>query len=178
MSKIIALDPSKNCTGFVLYDLETQEIVETGTFDAGENKKDYKRRTDQKQKESQNFGNHLMDLFMEYGFSLIVTEYPHGSKSSVASWALSMVNSCIMTFSLCILGKKPVCYLESDAKVGFFNRRKVSKEQTRKAMHKLYPEYKPALWNKKVVKYKDEAICDALLILTKYLNDADISIQA
>lgn len=165
---LLSLDPSKTCTGYVVYDPDENEILESGIFKV--EPEDHKRKTDQYVEEADLYTHFLLDVFLKWGFNHIVTEYPHGSQSATASRALSMVNSIISAFSHLILYKKPITYLESDAKQGYFGKRDVSKEETREAMHKEYPDYKPALRGGDVVKYKDEAICDALLILHNHLN--------
>lgn len=165
---LLSLDPSKTCTGYVVYDPDENKIVDSGTYAIEPEK--HKRKTDQYVEEAGLYTNFLLDLFLKWGFNYIITEYPHGSQSATASRALSMVNSIISAFSHLILFKAPITYLESDAKIGYFDRSQVSKEETREAMHKEYPDYKPAKRGSKVVKYKDEAISDALLILHNHLK--------
>jgi hypothetical protein len=167
---LLCLDPSKTCTGYVIYDLETEKIVTYGTFKI-EAKDEHKRKTDQYADETQVYADFFLNLFMDYGFDLIVTEYPHGSQSAKASWALSMVNATILTFSHLILSTPAITYLESDAKRSYFDKNSVSKDEVRQAMAKEFPTYEPALYHGKVVKYKDEAVSDALLILNTHLKN-------
>jgi len=178
MSKnlILSLDPSKNATGYVIYNLDKMSIVETGVFDA-RTSKTFKRKTEKHQEECRNFSKFLEEIFLKYGFHTIVSEYPHGTQSANASRSLSMVNSVISTFAD-FFGCELITYLERDAKKNHFGRIKVKKLETIKAMNETFSDFVPPTKNGKPIKYKQEAISDALLILKTYLDNANIHISS
>lgn len=175
---VLSLDPSKSCTGYVLWDLEENTIVDTGTFQI-ETQGKFRLKTEKYAEETNLYAQFFRDLFEKWQFGVIVTEYPHGSQSATASRALAMVNAVILTFSQLVLDTPAITYLETHTKRAYFGRGDVSKDEVREAMKKEFPDYEPPTRGHKVTRYRDEAICDALLVLHKFLNDhADLHLRA
>lgn len=173
---LLALDPSKTATGWVIYDSEKDRVIGTGCFKASmekDKKKEFSRKTEIYKREQLSFVEFLTKLKVRYGIEKVITEYPHGSQSATASWALSMVNSTIQTFTQLVLGVPAVTYLESDCKRANFDTNKVSKEETMEAMMEKYcPKgYKPHTHHGRITKTQNEDICDALLVLNTYLKE-------
>ncbi|MFP8488761.1 hypothetical protein ACKGJO_06625 [Gracilimonas sp. Q87] len=174
---ILILDPSKSATGWVVYDDIEETIIAYGTFKceiSKRQKKELKKTTERNAVEMYLYSRFLEDVCDRYQIEKVVSEQPHGSQSAKASWALSMVVSIITAFSVYKLGQAPTFYLESTCKKSFFDVRFVDKIQTREAMNEMWRSegYKPETHHGKVVGYKDEAVSDALLVLTHHLHHA------
>lgn len=174
---ILALDPSKTATGWIVYDNDKDRVVGNGCYCATmekEKKKEFSRKTEINKIEQYGYVDFLTRLKIKFGIDKIVAELPHGSQSASASWSLSMVNSTISTFGLLVLGESVKTYLESDTKKANFGRSKnVSKQQIMDLMIPKYEPkgFKPHTYAGKVTKTKNEDMADALLVLTTYLND-------
>jgi Holliday junction resolvasome RuvABC endonuclease subunit len=158
---ILALDPSISATGWVIYDPIEKTILTVGAYkqrpEAGVSK------TQVKINHQRNYAEWLLGVVNQFSVTKIVCEFPHGSQSSAAAWALSMVTSVVSTVA--ITKEIPVkFYLESQVKKFLLDKAKrVTKSEITNYVLAIFPEisYIPDM----NVKYKREAISDALAVL-------------
>jgi len=99
----------------------------------------------------------LLRRIKEYNVSYILSELPHGSQSANAAMMIGIVTGIIQTISNTLdIGVE--WYSENDAKKCLFSRKSVTKQAMINKIDSLYE----VPWMG--VKYKDEAIADALSI--------------
>lgn len=162
--KSLSIDPSITATGWVLIkeSNNTYKLLDSGVEKVGVCGKS---KTDNKFQKQRYYSFFIYELLKKNQPDVVYVEYPHGSQSYTAAWALSMCTSIItsMCISLSIL-----CYpvLESRVKKCVHGKSKnVSKEMTRE---KMIDFYKKIGYIESQFKYKAEAIADALAVYTYF----------
>jgi Holliday junction resolvasome RuvABC endonuclease subunit len=168
--KVLALDPSLTATGWIVYDTHEHNIDAVGCYKVSVPRVQATKRTMLQQA---NYSEWLSNLVDENGIEMVFSEFPHGSQSSSAAWAMSMVSSVIT--AVCVCKDIPLSFfLESQAKKYLHGRSKqVTKEQTIQKVFDIYPKimYLPGM----NVQYKREAISDAAAILILGLASVKLS---
>ena len=99
----------------------------------------------------------LLQVIKQYNVVHILTELPHGSQNANAAVMIGLVTGIVQTVSDC-LGIGVEWYSEGDAKQCALGKRSCVKQEMIDAMKELYS----VQWD--YVKYKDEAVADALAI--------------
>jgi hypothetical protein len=121
---ILAIDPSKKCTGFIIADHDG-EVVDFATF---EFKKDDKMKaTAEKMHFQSSYTRILKSIIKVWRIDTVLCEFPPGSQSAVAAWYLAMVTQCITTVTLTLLDKEPLLVTPGDAKAAVLDDRNASK---------------------------------------------------
>lgn len=172
-SRILALDPSKNATGFVIY--EDGKILD---YECLKFEHKIKKKVNGKKNKDWNIVDHYWEFFDYYYDQIqklvrnrwiteIVSEFPHGSQSNTAAVSLQCVKDVIAA-----VGKTtntPVTFIQqSEVKKHYFGKAtNIPKERTIKEMSSLWG---PKGYKRLNVGFRDEAVSDALLVLTKYLD--------
>lgn len=158
---VLAFDPSKRATGWVLTSGNTFRF---GTLEF--NKQKGIKATPEKMLFQQWVAKSLEDLIIAASPIHIVSEFPFGSKSAAAAWYLGMITQSITSASIHLLQQKPVFILPYDARKNMLGDGHADKDKVRAAMlsyvNHRYPDGYRHL--AKQAKFRQEAICDALLI--------------
>jgi Holliday junction resolvasome RuvABC endonuclease subunit len=162
---ILACDPSLTAWGYAIIDLECQ-VREAGCIKtAPENKKRKIRKGDDSVRRVSEINNMLQSLIEQYHINYILTELPHGSQNASAARMIGYVVGMLQTWSDSLnIGIE--WYSENDVKKYLFGRGSVTKTEM---IEKIKTKLNVNWYN---IKYKDEAIADALGI---YLTALDKS---
>lgn len=153
---ILTNDPSLTAWGWAV--IRDNKILNTGCIKtAPEQKKRRIRKGDDNTRRVSEIVKELLDLIKIYGVNYILSELPHGSQNASAAVMIGMTIGIIQT----IADSKdlPVeWYSEGDAKKCLLGKRSSTKDETIEAITDNY--------NIKFtgIKYKDEAIADAMAI--------------
>lgn len=158
--RILTNDPSFTAWGYAVIEMQDQatKIIATGCIKTEpENKLRRIRKSDDRTRRIAEIVGHLMDVIKKYKVGYLLCEAVHGSQN--ASAAIMMGATLGIVQSIATITELPVeYYSESDSKKALANIRSLSKANTIKEIKKLYSLHWPE------VKYKDEAIADAIAI--------------
>ena len=156
--KVLANDPSMTAWGWCVVDAKTNFIYSAGCIKTNsENKVRRIRKGDDTIRRIQEINHQLIHIIKVYNIKFIVSELPHGSQNASAAVMLGLVTGTIQTMADVL--EIPIdWYSEADAKKHLLNKRSATKKETIDAIDKIYK----VNWTK--VKYKDEAIADALAV--------------
>ena len=155
--RILTNDPSMTAWGWCIMDLY-DSIIDQGcikTETAG--KKRRIRKSDETFQRISEINNVLLDVIKKHNVKYILTESPHGSQNASAAVMIGAVAGIVQTISDC-LGIGFESYSEGDSKKCLLGKNSATKKETIDAISKIY-EVK---WTN--IKYKDEAIADAISI--------------
>lgn len=177
---ILAFDPSKNYTGWLLY--KPHEIIKYGCIrDADLVPEPNKKKVMDKYAEFQiGFTEELIKImrFLDPEHTHVVIEQPTGSQSVKAAWAIAMASSVVVSTSIAMFRKKPILYTERAAKMYMFETATVPKQRTMKAMWSYWraqnvepPEKHWERETKGQLRQCMEAVADAMLILNLHLHE-------
>ena len=156
--KVLANDPSMTAWGWCVVDAKTNFIYSTGCIKTGaENKVRRIRKGDDTIRRIQEINHQLINIIKVYDVKFIISELPHGSQNASAAVMLGLVTGVIQTIAD-VLDIPIDWYSEGDAKKYLLNKRSATKKETIDAIDKIYK----VDWTK--VKYKDEAVADAMAI--------------
>lgn len=155
---ILSNDPSLTGWGWVALNKKAK-ILETGCIKTKtEGKKRKIRKGDENVQRVGEICAVLLQKIREHDIDYILTELPHGSQNSSGAMMIGVViGSLRMASDILDLGIE--WYTEGDAKKCVFGKQSVTKTEMVKAMTKAYGKK----WVTGI-KYKDEAIADALSI--------------
>ena len=178
MKTVLALDPSKTATGWVL--IRGGKIIDYGCykFNSRIEKSKAKGSVIIKKFWEFNLGYYqfLNQLIRENWVTEICAEFPHGTQSYSAAVALTTVKDIISMFELHSPNVPVYFYTEGECKKCYFGRAKgVEKTDTVQAMAARFDGFKPT-----GVAYVDQAVADALLVYYKHLEEqlSEVSVQA
>jgi len=154
---ILACDPSFTAWGWAVVDIK-DNIIDTGCIKTSPSSKKRRiRKGDDRCRRISEINQKLIGIINQYHISLIFSEQPHGSQSSVAAIMIGICLGIVQTISDVM--KVPLeWYLEQEAKKNLLGKRSATKEETIQAIIKRYN------WTPSGTKYIDEAVADALSI--------------
>jgi len=162
---VLILDPSKTATGWVIW--RGDKVVDWGCYQFKSHLDKKAAKIDQYLEFYLAYNNFLHELCRKYWVEVVVSEYPHGTQSYGAATALQIVKDSVSNL-LVNLGVKLKFYTEAEAKKTHYGKSKgVEKDQTVIEMSKRFED---AGYAPKGVKYVDQAVCDALLVLNHHLE--------
>lgn len=154
---ILTNDPSMTAWGWVVISLDGT-VVDMGCIKtAPENKKKRIRKSDDRLRRIDEIYTALLEITTKYHIKLILSEAPHGSQNASAAVMIGMVAAVIQAFDS-ILNYPVEWYSEEEAKKAVLGKRSASKQEMIDAIQNLYDIKLPG------VKYKDEAIADAVAV--------------
>lgn len=153
---IMACDPSITAWGLVI--IQEGKIVHVNCIKTSpENKKTKIRKGDDRVRRVSEINNILLETIKKYNVKYILTEQPHGSQSASAAIMIGIVTGILQTLGDCLdIGIE--WYSEGDCKKHLLGKRSAIKDETIKAVKKIYD----VPWFN--VGYKDEAVADALAV--------------
>ena len=155
--RILTNDPSFTAWGWAVVD--NYGIVEnTGCIKTEpESKKRRIRKGDDTIRRISEINFELLKLIRENNISCILSELPHGSQNASAAVMVGAVAAIVQTISD-VFGIPVEWYSEQDAKKHMLGKKSATKQEMIDAVSKWYK----VGW--KGIKYKDEAVADAMAI--------------
>lgn len=153
---ILANDPSFTAWGWAV--LDNNKVVDKGCIKTSpENKARRIRKGDDTVRRIHEIATFLSNIIDKHNVRFVISELPHGSQTASAAVMIGAVTGIMQT--ICTVKNIAIdWYSEADAKKHLLNRRSATKQETINAIDKLYA----VKWTK--IKYKDEAIADALAV--------------
>ena len=151
---VLAFDPSITAFGWVV--MKGKEVVDCGCIKtAPTDKRNRIRKGDDRTRRVTEINTVLMQVIDKYDICYIVSELPHGSQSAIAATMLGIVTGMVQTIAdIYELGLE--WYSEADSKRNALGKQSAEKKEMINKMKTLYH----VDWTG--IKYKDEAIADAL----------------
>ena len=154
---VLTNDPSFTACGWALLNRDG-EVIQAGCIKtAPEQKKRRIRKGDDTMRRISEINHTLKKIIEGYNVNYILAELPHGSQNASAARMIGMVAGVLQTISdwtdIAI-----DWYSEADAKKAVLGKRSATKQEMIDAMAHEYSGWRYD------VKYKDEAIADALAI--------------
>lgn len=165
---ILTNDPSFTAWGYAILTFQG-EILETGCISTKPVDKMLRiRKGDDRIRRTSELLTHIKGLINDWNVQLILSELPHGSQNAQAAIMLGIVSGVAQAASV-FLDIPIEWYSENDAKKSLDLKKKViSKQDTINAIDRLFT----VNWSR--VKYKDEAVADALAIYNAALHESAI----
>ncbi len=153
---VLALDPSLTAFGWAV--ISGRKIITFGCEKTEPAKQKTRiRKGDDRMQRIAKLVSALIDICNRYEIALIVSELPHGSQSAVAATALGLVSGMVQTFA--DVKEIPLeWFSEADSKLSLLGKRSATKEETITKVNAHFD----VKWTG--VKYKDEAVADAISI--------------
>jgi Holliday junction resolvasome RuvABC endonuclease subunit len=153
---ILTNDPSFTAWGWAV--VNNNKIIATGCIKtAPEQKKRRIRKSDDTGRRAKEIIQELLRVIKQYEIGYILSEAPHGSQNASAAVMIGVVTGIVYTISECEeIGLET--YSEGDSKKCLLGKLSATKDETIKAISKLYD----IQWTG--IEYKDEAIADALSV--------------
>ena len=156
-TRILANDPSLTAWGYAVLDTQGK-VIHTGCIKtAPENKKRRIRKGDDNVRRISEINRTLKVVVKEYNVEYFLVELPHGSQNANAMKMIGMVAGICQTISDW-QGIPIEWYSEGDAKKFTLGKQTATKREMINQIAELYD----VPWTG--IKYKDEAIADALAI--------------
>lgn len=154
---ILANDPSIGGWGFAIIDFQGNVLHANCIKTKKESKKLRMRQGDDRVRRIQEINTVLKTVIRKYNVQYILGELPHGSQSASSAIMLGICPGILQTIS--DFENLPIeWYSEGDAKKALCGKISLSKTETIAHIKKIYNVQFSG------VKYKDEAIADALAI--------------
>lgn len=155
---VIAFDPSLTAWGWVVISMEHDDILECGCIKTEPQHKKLRTRVgDDRCRRINELNQKLLKVIKTWDVKYILSEQPHGSQSAVSAIMVGITLGITQTMSDTLnLGIE--WYSEGDSKKALSGKKTLSKQETINAIDKLYD----VSWTG--VKYKDEAIADAIAV--------------
>lgn len=155
---ILTCDPSFTEWGWAIVDVISNQIIEQGCIKtAPESKVKRIRKSDDRVRRISEINKILLGLLKKYDIQLIVSEAPHGSQNAMAAVMIGCTLGILQTISDCI--SIPIeYYSEQECKKQVLNKKSATKTETIAGIS----EQMKVTWTG--IKYKDEAIADALAV--------------
>ncbi len=154
---ILTSDPSITAWGWAVIS-KNGNILETGCIKtAPEQKKRRIRKSDDTARRASELIKQLLNMIRKYNISYLLTESPHGSQNASAAVMIGLCTGIMQTISDCL--DIPIeYYSEGDSKKCLLGKLSATKDETIKAIDKLYD----VRWRN--IKYIDEAVADAIAV--------------
>lgn len=164
---ILTNDPSMTAWGYSVIN-HKGKIIECGCIKTEpQHKKTRIRKGDDSVRRISEIVQGLLDVINSYGVNLILSELPHGSQNASAAVMIGVVTGITQTISDCL--NIPVeWYSEQDSKKCVLHKKSATKQEMIDAITKLYD----VPWTG--VKYKDEAIADAIAVYHTASKQSDV----
>jgi len=154
---ILTNDPSITGWGYAVLDSKDNILASDCIKTAPLHKKRRTRKGDDTVRRVSEINHRLLRVIRHYKVSYILTELPHGSQNASAAVMIGIVTGIVQTLSDALeIGVE--WYSEMDAKKCLLGKNSATKKETIDAIDKVYD----VKW--KGVKYKDEAVADALAV--------------
>ena len=154
---ILTNDPSMTGWGWAVLS-GNGNIHKTGCIKtAPEQKKRRIRKGDDTVRRASELIKQLVSIIKTYNVQLIISELPHGSQNAQAAVMIGLVTGIMQTMAD-VLGLPIEWFSEGDAKKCLLGKLSATKQETIDAIDKIYE----VEWTG--IKYKDEAVADALAI--------------
>lgn len=155
---ILANDPSFTAWGWVIINHKNNQLIEKGCIKTeSEHKKRRIRKGDDTTRRISEIVFKLLGVIRKYNVGIILSELPHGSQNASSAVMQGAVVGILQTLAD-VLQLPVEWYSEGDAKKHLLNKRSATKEETINAISQHY------LVNWFNIKYKDEAVADAMAI--------------
>jgi len=154
---ILTNDPSITAWGYAVMTARG-DVLDVGCIKTeSQNKVRRIRKGDDTARRICEINQQLLSVIHTYRVNYLLSELPHGSQSASAAVMIGIVTGIAQTLSDSL--KIPIeWYSEGDAKKYLLGRISATKDEIRNEINKLYT----VPWTR--VKYKDEAIADAIAI--------------
>jgi len=154
---VLTNDPSITAWGYAVLDAQ-DNVLTTGCIKTAPlHKKRRTRKGDDTVRRVSEINQRLLKVINHYKVSYILTELPHGSQNASAAVMIGIVTGIVQTLSDALeLGVE--WYSEMDAKKCLLGKNSATKREVLNAICEKYD----VPW--KGVKYKDEAVADALAV--------------
>lgn len=169
---ILTNDPSMTAWGWAIVS-KKGDVLKTGCIKTEtEGKKRRIRKSDETAQRITEIVQTLRALIKENNVVFLLSESPHGSQNASAAVMIGAVCAIVATLADCY--HLPLeWYSEQDSKKALLHKKSATKQETIDAIKKLYKFTWPN------IKYKDEAIADALSIYyTATLNSTTLKMFA
>jgi len=154
---ILTNDPSITGWGYAVLDSKSTILAAGCIKTEPQHKKRRIRKGDDTVRRVAEINHKLLQVIHHYKVSYLLTELPHGSQNAAAAVMIGIVTGVVQTLSDALkIGVE--WYAEMDAKKCVLGKNSATKREMINAICELYD----VPW--KGVKYKDEAIADALAI--------------
>ena len=154
---ILTNDPSITAWGYAVLDAQSNVLTAGCIKTEPQYKKRRIRKGDDTVRRVSEINQRLLKVIRHYKVSYILTELPHGSQNASAAVMIGIVTGVVQTLSDALeLGVE--WYSEMDAKKCLLGKNSATKREVLNAIVEKYD----APW--KGVKYKDEAVADALAV--------------
>lgn len=164
---ILACDPSLRAFGFVIITYDGKVIHGGCVKTESENKLRRIRKGDDDVRRLDIILNVLKKKISMYKVNYIVSELPHGSKSSGAAKIIGMMSG-MMTSIAKMADVGIEFYSEGDAKNCLHGKSSSTKQETIDAIAKMYE----VPWTG--IKFRDEAIADSMAIYNVAINESPV----
>lgn len=160
--QVLTNDPSLTAWGWAVLD-SSGRVLQSGCIKTQpEQKKRRIRKGDDTMRRINEINTVLKKIVEGYQVNYILAELPHGSQNASAARMIGMVGGMLQTISdwndIAI-----EWYSEADAKKAALGKISATKQEMIDAMNEKYGGYAGQAWQTGI-KYKDEAIADALAI--------------
>lgn len=157
VAHILVNDPSLTAWGWAVVS-GSGKVVDCGAIRTQPSHKKLRiRKGDDRVRRISELNNRLLELIQEYNIKYLISELPHGSQTASAAVMIGITAGIMQTIGDCL--DIPVeWYSEGDAKKAISGKQSVSKSNM---IELIREEYDPEFTG---VKWKDEAIADALAI--------------
>lgn len=159
--KILTNDPSITAWGWAVIHMEKGRlrILDTGCIKTeSEATKRRIRKSDDLTRRLEEISKELVRIHEKHGIDWILSEAPHGSQSAVAAKMIGAVAGILSSFAT-VLELPVEWYSEHDAKKHLLGKRSATKKEIINAIVDIYGDQ----WRLDI-KYKDEAVADALAV--------------
>jgi Holliday junction resolvasome RuvABC endonuclease subunit len=155
---ILACDPSLTAWGWVIVGQDIR-IIDGGCIKTAPSSRKLRiRKGDDRCRRITKINHALLELIDRYNVGVILSEQPHGSQNAATAVMIGICLGIVQT----IADTNDLVfewYLEGDCKECLLGKRSAKKEETVRAIQKLYP-YTPFV----DIKYIDEAVADAMCV--------------
>jgi Holliday junction resolvasome RuvABC endonuclease subunit len=153
---VLSFDPSLTAFGWVVMNKDT--VIDKGCIKTEPNhKKQRIRKGDDDMRRVSEINAELLRIVKKYKIIYIVSELPHGSQNASASNALGMVKGAVQALSD-FYGVGLEWFSEADGKKAILRKNTATKKEIINRVDEIFK----VDWTG--IKYKDEAIADALAI--------------
>lgn len=165
---VLTNDPSMTAWGWVVVDVANNLVVARGCIKTEPSAKKLRiRKGDATVRRISEINNVLIEILTKFNIVHILSELPHGSQNASAAVMMGVVAGIVQTLSDVL--KIPVeWYSEADAKKLTLGKNAATKKEMIDKINTLYD----MPWFK--IKYKDEAIADAMAIYNAAVKTSSI----
>lgn len=154
---ILTNDPSFTAWGWAILDYHGN-VLTTGCIKTEPDHKKHRiRKGDDRIRRIDYINGILVNAIKRHNVKFVIGELPHGSQNAQAAIMMGAVAALLQT--ICFVMDIPIeWYSEGDAKTNLFGKKQVTKQDMIDKIDSLYD----VPWT--TVKYKDEAVADALAV--------------